>query len=56
MTDLCVGERVKVHPAADLFMRGVVYVTVVKLGRKWAFVQDDAGRAWSIAPGNLLSL
>ena len=38
---LYVGCRAKVHPATDLFMRGVRYVTVQKIGRKWVHVTGD---------------
>lgn len=30
-----IGQQVRIHPATDLFMKGVTYATIVKLGRKW---------------------
>lgn len=39
-----VGWRYAVHPAHDLFMAGVRYVTVESVGRKWIHVTDDSGR------------
>ncbi len=38
--DLAVGATVQVHPAHDLFMRGVRWVTVEKIGRKWLRVRS----------------
>lgn len=29
------GHEVRLHPATDLFMRGVRYATVKTIGRKW---------------------
>ena len=35
------GARIKVHPANDLFMRGVRYGTVTKVGRKYAHIYSE---------------
>lgn len=40
--DLTVGDRIELHPATDLWMRGARYGTVVKVGRKWVHVKLDA--------------
>ena len=40
MTDLYtlasfkIGDRVRLHPASDWFMRGIQYATVISIGRK----------------------
>jgi hypothetical protein len=31
ISDFKVGQRVRIHPASDWFMRGVVYATVIQL-------------------------
>lgn len=41
---LRVGERIAIHPANDLFMRGAKYADVVRLGRKYVHAKIDAGR------------
>lgn len=38
---MSVGDRVAVHPATDLFMRGMRYGEVRKVGRKWIHVRFD---------------
>jgi hypothetical protein len=32
---LKVRDCVRLHPATDLFMRGVTYATITKIGSKW---------------------
>jgi hypothetical protein len=32
---LKVNQEVRIHPATDLFMRGVTHANVTKIGRKW---------------------
>lgn len=39
LADFKVGDRVKIHPASDWFMRGIQYANVVKVGRKALTVQ-----------------
>jgi hypothetical protein len=34
------GQIVKVHPALDLWMRGVRYAMVTKVGAKWITIHD----------------
>lgn len=34
------GDVVAIHPATDLWMRGVRFAVVVKVGRKWLTVHD----------------
>jgi hypothetical protein len=38
---MSIGDRVEVHPASDLFMRGMRYGEVRKVGRKWIHVRFD---------------
>jgi len=54
LADVKVGMRVRLHPAAGLWMRGVKYATVSKIGRKWVTIVDDVGREFQITPFNLL--
>ena len=46
---LRIGDRIAIHPATDLFMRGVRYATVIAVGRKWIRVQADNGRTFQLA-------
>jgi hypothetical protein len=36
-----VGDRVATHPASDLFMRGMRFGTIAKIGTKWIHVDYD---------------
>ena len=38
-----VGKNVRLHPAMDLWMRGVTRATVIQIGPKWITL-DWAGR------------
>ena len=52
--DFRVGDHVKLHPASDWFMRGVVWVTVVKIGRKLLTVRSELfGKTFTIHPSNI---
>lgn len=44
LPELAVGDYCKVHPATDLFMRGVVYATVKKVGRNWLTLRHGPSR------------
>lgn len=49
-----IGERVELHPATDLFMRGARYGTVVFIGRRLVSVAlDVTGRSVKFQPQNL---
>ena len=49
------NERVQLHPATDLWMRGARWGTVKKIGRTLVHVHVDAlDRAIKILPNNLL--
>lgn len=41
LTDFKPDQRVELHPATDLWMRGVRYGTVVKVGRKKVTIKPD---------------
>jgi hypothetical protein len=60
LEDFAVGQRVQVHPACDLWMRGARYGTVEKVGRQYIHVHIDRsgfnGTTYSIAPHNLLAV
>lgn len=49
------GQRVELHPATDLWMRGARFGTVEKIGRKWIHVNVDLlGRTVRISYRNLM--
>ena len=43
-----VGQRWRIHPASDWFMRGITYGTVVTMGYKWITLVTDTGRKFRI--------
>lgn len=50
-----VGDSVKIDPASDLFMRGVVYATVEKVGRKYIHIFHAwSGRRFKVHPRLLM--
>ena len=51
--DFAVGDRVQLHPALDLWMRGVRFGNVTKIGRKYVHVKPDNYRRVRISPENL---
>ena len=51
---LAPGDRAKVHPATDLFMCGVRYVTIDKIGRKYAHVTCERSSRTFKIPFHLL--
>lgn len=59
-TTLKIGDRVKLHPATDAWMRGDRYGTVLRVsqrptkeGFRWIFVDGDSGRTYRIHPDNV---
>jgi hypothetical protein len=60
LKDLALGMRVQIHPATDLFMRGVRFGDIVALGRKWVTLdvslRPDRPRRVKIAPAHLLDV
>jgi hypothetical protein len=56
VSDFRVDQRVQLHPATDLWMRGARYGTVRKVGRKLVHVHVDAlNRVLRFDPRNLLT-
>lgn len=48
------GDRVELHPATDLWMRGARFGTVKSVGRKFVRVEiDRTGKVHKILPKNL---
>ena len=39
-----VNQRVRIHPATDLFMMGETHATVIKVGRKWVTVLTERAK------------
>jgi hypothetical protein len=52
LRDLRVGMRVALHPATDLWMRGVRYADVVRVGWKTVTI-EEGGRCFPVSPKNL---
>jgi len=54
-TDFSVGDRVELHPATDMWMRGARFGTVVKIGRTYVHVRLDKlpSQAHQYAPDRL---
>lgn len=53
----CVGQRVQLHPATDLWMMGARYGEVVKVTAKYVHVLVDAlGRVVKFHGSNVLPL
>lgn len=54
LRDFRVGDRVELHPATDMWMRGARYGEVKRIGRKLLTVRLDAtGKNVRIAPENI---
>jgi hypothetical protein len=54
VNDFKIGDRVALHPASDMWMRGAKFGEVVKVGRKLVHVNLDAiNRVVRLHPINL---
>jgi hypothetical protein len=42
LSDFKPGDRIELHPATDLWMRGARFGTVRKIGRKFVTIEIDA--------------
>ena len=47
------GDRVKIHPASDWFMRGVRFATVTKIGRRLVHLDSDDGFKLRLRPSSI---
>ena len=58
LNDFTKGDRVELHPATDLWMRGMRFGTVVGIGRKMLNVELDRRHAGSVRvhPENIGSI
>lgn len=57
LRDFKPGQRVQLHPATDLWMRGDKFGTVSSVGRKFVRVRmDKSGDLVSVAPGHILEI
>ena len=57
VNDFHVGDRVELHPATDLWMRGARFGSVAKLGRKYLTIELDLlARTVKVAPGNIYKI
>lgn len=55
--DLQPGMEVAIHPKTDLWMRGVRYATIVKVGRKIVTIQAYINnRTYGITPDMILEV
>ncbi len=51
------GDRVRIHPASDWFMRGETYATVVSYRNgKARVIGDRSGRRFTLVDQNILEL
>lgn len=51
LADFKSGDRVALHPATDLWMRGARYGTVDRVGGRWVYVRlDVTDRIVRLAP------
>jgi hypothetical protein len=54
LNDFHAGDRVELHPACDMWMRGARFGTVAKVGRKLLTVDIDMlGRKVRVSPENI---
>jgi len=53
LSDVKPGMRVALHPATSLWMRGVRYADVVKVGRTTVIIEADNHQLWRIHPSNI---
>jgi hypothetical protein len=58
LNDFRENDRVQLHPATDLWMRGARYGTVRSIGRKQITVEMDCRKNWlvSVAPHNICEI
>ena len=40
---MCVGDRVRLHPASDWWMRGATHGRVHLVGRAWVWISLEVG-------------
>lgn len=54
LNDFRTGDRVELHPATDLWMRGARYGTVIRVGRTvLTITSDQLGRSVRVSPANI---
>jgi hypothetical protein len=53
---LCIGERVQLHLATDLWMRGARYGEIVKFGTRYVHLKLDSGRRAKLRYHDVLKL
>jgi hypothetical protein len=41
LSQLRSGQRVAIHPAEDIWMRGVCFAIIISVGRKWIHLHAD---------------
>ena len=57
LSDFKAGDRIRIHPACDLFMMGETHATVVSVGRKWIrIIGDRSTKKFTIRPGSVLEI
>ncbi|MGO7308733.1 hypothetical protein ACCS91_33300 [Rhizobium ruizarguesonis] len=48
-------DRIRIHPATDLFMRGETHATITTVGRKFLTIKGQrSGRTFRILPEHVL--
>jgi hypothetical protein len=56
VTDFKLGDRIRLHPATDLFMRGIRYATVTQVGRTRILAKSDQGRELNLSPTHIIEI
>lgn len=51
--DFSVGQRVEMHPATDLWMRGARFGEVTKVGHRYVHVRLDVLSVVRVSPENI---
>lgn len=57
-SDYRVGDRIELHPATDLWMRGARYGIVAAIGRKYVHIRLSMHevKQYRVLPDNILSV
>jgi hypothetical protein len=50
------GDRIELHPASDLWMQGVRFGTVTRVGKTWVHFKDDSGHLRKVQAHNIVSV
>lgn len=54
--DFKVGDRIRLHPATDLFMRGIRFATVTRVGLARVLATSDQGRELNLSVTHIIEI